>query len=69
MPRKPYSLLAPKPGKRRTWAVLIRTQARKRIQRSTGSPHEAAAREFALLYLRQHAPHLLNERPAKLAKL
>ena len=50
MPRKPYSLLAPKPGKRRTWAVLIRTQARKRIQRSTGSPHEAAAREFALLY-------------------
>lgn len=58
MRRKPYTLHAPCKGKRRFWTVTFRPGNGQRIQRSTGTPHQAAAKEWAILWIREHSPTL-----------
>ncbi len=72
MRRKPFSLLPPKTNRRRWWTVLIRPPGERRKQFSAGTPHRAAAAEFAILKIRQDFPvvcRLLDLKPLKLPRL
>lgn len=61
MRRKLYSLLPPKAKRRRSWAVLIRCGAGRRIQVSAQTPHRKSAAEFAEIYIRERLPHLRHK--------
>lgn len=66
MKRRPYSILPPKPKRRRYWTVVIRPTAGRRVQRSVRSGHRAAAKEYAIAWLRQDFPALcalIDQRP------